>query len=277
MRRLSDRGILNTVGKKVTPLLGRAVNGMGATGIVEFAASYLSLLTGKGSGTGWDDGEEIAAANLLRGIRDPIIIDCGANQGEWTRRVRHHLGSDGGHWILIEPATECLKMLNELPNVEVINAAVGEAPAVMALYSDDGTSAIASLHLRGDSFLKGRQFTTRDVSVIALDSVIQNLDRVDFMKMDIEGHELFALKGALRSLETRKVKALSFEFGGGNINSRTYFRDFWDFLKPLGFELRRICPGGSTVRIREYYEDLEAFRGVSNYIATLGVSRSEAR
>jgi hypothetical protein len=39
---------LNAVGKKVTPLLGRAVNGMGATGLVEFAASYLNLSAGKG-------------------------------------------------------------------------------------------------------------------------------------------------------------------------------------------------------------------------------------
>ena len=97
----------------------------------------------------------------------------------------------------------------------------------------------------------------------------KGLDHVDFLKMDIEGHELFALRGAIQSLSARRIKALSFEFGSGNINSRTFFRDFWDLLIPLGFELRRICPGGGTVVVKSYYENLEVFRGVSNYIGVL--------
>jgi hypothetical protein len=60
---------------------------------------------------------------------------------------------------------------------------------------------------------------------------------------------------------------LTFEFGSGQINSRTFFHDFWDLLQPLGFALRRICPGGRTVPVDEYYEDLEYFRGVTNYLA----------
>ena len=91
--------------------------------------------------------------------------------------------------------------------------------------------------------------------------------------MDLEGHELFALNGATTALKLGYIKALSFEFGAGNVNSRTFFRDFWELLTPLGFELRRICPGGVTVPVREYYEDLEFFRGVSNYVGIL-VSKS---
>jgi hypothetical protein len=53
------------------------------------------------------------------------------------------------------------------------------------------------------------------------------------------------------------------------VNSRTFFRDFWELLIPLGFEIRRICPGGRTIGVKSYYEDLEMFRGVTNYIATL--------
>jgi hypothetical protein len=87
--------------------------------------------------------------------------------------------------------------------------------------------------------------------------------------MDIEGHELFALKGALAALGAKRIGALSFEFGAGNVNSRTFFRDFWQLLTPLGYELRRICPGGATTTLFEYYEDLEFFRGVTNYLAVL--------
>jgi FkbM family methyltransferase len=274
MIRLGDQGVLNTMAKKVTPALARAVNGMGATQGVELLASYLNLLIGKGCGTGWDKGEQIAAANVLRELRaaaEPTVIDCGGNRGEWTREVRARLGTDRGRWVIIEPADECVRLCRQLPNVEVVAAAAGESPATLKLYTDAAASGLASLHERGDSFARGAHFTTREVPVITIDSIIDDkgLGRIDFMKMDIEGHELFALPGARKALEAGKIRALSFEFGAGNINSRTYFRDFWNLLTPLGYDIRRICPGGSTVAIRDYYEDLEAFRGVSNYIGVL--------
>jgi FkbM family methyltransferase len=271
--KLGDKGVLNTMAKKVTPVLGRVANGVGATRGLEMMASYLNILVGKGCGTGWDKGEETAAANVLlsRKINEPVVIDCGGNRGDWTREVRARLGSDRGRWIIIEPADECVKMCKALPNVEVVEAAAGESPATLKLFTNEAASGWASLHERGDSFTQGAEFTAREVPVVTIDSVIdeKGLDHVDFMKMDIEGHELFALKGTTKALTARKIKALSFEFGSGNVNSRTYFRDFWNFLTPLGFELRRITPGGSTVPVKEYYEDLEAFRGVTNYIAIL--------
>jgi len=246
---------------------------MGASGATELLASYISLLTGRGSGAGWDEGEEAAAAKVIRErIRtDPVIIDCGANRGEWTREVRRCLDSDKGTWIAIEPNPGCMPFLESIANLEVIRAGAGEHPGLQPLYANSSTSGLASLHLRRDSVARGREFTASDVQIVTLDSIIagKNLKHVDFLKMDIEGHELFALKGALTALRQQSIGALSFEFGAGNVNSRTFFRDFWELLTPLGFELRRICPGGVTTPIREYYEDLEFFRGVTNYMAIL--------
>jgi hypothetical protein len=62
------------------------------------------------------------------------------------------------------------------------------------------------------------------------------------MKMDIEGHELFALRGAQRSLAAGKIGALAFEFGCGDINSRTFFRDYWELLTAANFAIYRIPP-----------------------------------
>jgi len=58
-----------------------------------------------------------------------------------------------------------------------------------------------------------------------------------------------------------------FEFGAPNIYSRTFFSDFWDLLTADGFRLDRILPGGRLLRIDSYSEELEHFRGVSNYLA----------
>jgi hypothetical protein len=105
--------------------------------------------------------------------------------------------------------------------------------------------------------------------VVSIDSFMgaHAIQSVDFMKMDIEGHELFALRGAARALARGAIRAMSFEFGSGNINSRTFFRDYWDLLTRHGYEIYRVLPRGRTLRIFRYDEDLEYFRGVSNYVA----------
>ncbi len=275
MTRLNDPGPLNKIAKKITPPIGSAVHFMGMNNGIELCVSYLNLLVGKGSGTGWDKTETIATANVLRQVcpsGQPVVIDCGANIGNWTRELRSHLESDSGRWIAIEPTPENIKRLQSLPNVEIIEAAAGEKAEELQLNIYNGGSGWTSLHQRHDSFAEGHEFSVHTVPVITIDSVIadRGLDHVDFLKLDIEGHELFALRGSIQSLSAKRIKALSFEFGSGNVNSRTFFRDFWELLTPLGFELRRICPGGSTVPVKSYYEDLEVFRGVTNYIAVLG-------
>jgi FkbM family methyltransferase len=272
--RLNDAGALNTFAKKVTPQIGTAVQSLGMSDGMELFVAYLNVLVGKGSGTGWDESEAIAMAAVLREVcpsGQPVVIDCGANKGNWMRKFRQCFGSHRGRWIAIEPSLENTKHLANIPNLEVVQAAVGEKAEELQLYSDCADSEWASLHKRNDSFTKGFEFQAFTVPVITIDGMMEEkgLDHVDFMKMDIEGHELFALRGALGALTGRKIHALSFEFGSGNVNSRTFFRDFWELLTPLGFELRRICPGGRTVVVKSYYEDLEAFRGVTNYIAIL--------
>lgn len=95
----------------------------------------------------------------------------------------------------------------------------------------------------------------------------RGIELVDFAKMDLEGHELFALRGAAESLKHHRLRVLTFEFGTGNVNSRTFFRDFWGLLNGYGYRIERIYPGGKTAPVVEYYEDLEFFRGVTNYVA----------
>ena len=58
-----------------------------------------------------------------------------------------------------------------------------------------------------------------------------------------------------------------FEFGSANVNSRTFFRDFWDLLTGYGYRVERIIPGGGTPPSAATPRDLEYFRGATNYVA----------
>jgi hypothetical protein len=81
--------------------------------------------------------------------------------------------------------------------------------------------------------------------------------------MDVEGHEMDVLIGASKAL--RGVQIIQFEFGGGNIDTETFFQDFWYFFESNGFEISRMTPRGLKV-ISQYSENFETFKP-TNYVA----------
>jgi hypothetical protein len=86
---------------------------------------------------------------------------------------------------------------------------------------------------------------------------------LDIVKIDIEGHELAALDGFGDAILATRV--LQFEFGGSNIDTRTYFQDFWYFFRRFEFDLYRITPFGLAY-VDRYREVDETFL-VTNYVA----------
>jgi FkbM family methyltransferase len=237
---------------------------------LDVLVAYLHLLQGQGCGSGWDDGETVVAADRVRGVDEPTVVDCGANAGQWTTALRRRLGHDRGRWLLIEPTSEYVERLRRLPNVETLQAAAGDVQEQRELFVPDRPSGWMTLHERNDTFSKDTTFHRRQVKVVRLDRALRerDIDRVDFLKLDVEGHELFVLHGLGDYLRERRVRALAFEFGAANVNSRTFFRDFWELLTSFGYRIERVAPGGATVPVRDYYETLEYFRGATNYLAT---------
>jgi len=114
---------------------------------------------------------------------------------------------------------------------------------------------------RGIAF---REAETVTVQTIDAFSDEQGIDRVDFLKLDVEGHELEVLKGAEQRLTTDRISAIQFEFGGCNIDSRTFFQDFF-YLLSGRYYLFRILPN-ALYRIDEYREVDEVFV-TTNYLA----------
>ena len=92
---------------------------------------------------------------------------------------------------------------------------------------------------------------------------IQSYNKIDFVKLDVEGHELDVLDGFGEKI--RDVKMIQFEFGGCNIDSRTFFRDFWIFFQKNKFDLYRIIPFG-MMKLKSYSENYENFL-TTNFLA----------
>lgn len=234
--------------------------------------TYLAFIQGKGAGYGWDIQGEVATA--IKFIpENAIVLDVGANKGEWTLQILKALGNTKCHIFQFEPSPHCQKILRSLhlPQTTLIEAAVGAEPGMAVLYSPFPGSPISSLHPRRDSYFNHNNFQEEKVQVVTIDQIVNQfkIDKVDLIKLDVEGHELDVLRGAYNSLKNKRIKALTFEFGSGNINSRTFFHDFYDILHSQGYKIYRICPNSVLLPIEKYYEDLEYFRGVSNYLAVI--------
>jgi hypothetical protein len=61
---------------------------------------------------------------------------------------------------------------------------------------------------------------------------------IDYVKIDVEGWELSVLQGFGDLVYNMRV--IQFEFGGSNIDTRTFFQDFWYFFKDHNFSIYRI-------------------------------------
>jgi FkbM family methyltransferase len=223
---------------------------------------------GKGWGAGTVDHETQTAIGLLPPERRdrPVILDIGANVGAWTAAALAVAPDAVIH--AFEPSAAAFESLTESfaddPRVRTHQLALGASAGQAELFADVAGSGLASLTRRR---LDHHDITFDKSELVSLDTVdawsARNGVSADLMKIDVEGHELDVLAGATTALAT--VAVVQFEFGGCNIDTRTYFQDFFYFFTERGFALHRIHERGITA-VPHYSEIHENF-GTTNFLA----------
>ena len=146
---------------------------------------------------------------LLRKIvfQGAVVVDVGANIGIYSQFLSRCVGPTG-QVHSFEPSLDNFSRLSaatrHLANVRLTRAMVGEATGEWKLYVSDKLNVDhRAYQADGDS---RRAIPT---SMVALDDYFRPAQRVDLIKMDIQGYELHALRGAQRVLrENRDIKLL---------------------------------------------------------------------
>jgi len=132
-----------------------------------------------------------------------IAVDGGANAGLVCVPIAHRLRGRGGRVYAFEPQRTLFHALggtlalNELDNLHLLN---------MGLASANGTMKVPDIDYGQDadfgsvSLVDGHAEGGTPTPVVRLDSL--GLPRLDFLKLDIEGMEIDALRGARQLIET---------------------------------------------------------------------------
>lgn len=168
-----------------------------------------------------------------------VIVDVGAGQGEDVLSFSRAVGTTG-KVLAIEAFPSTYRTLeefcarNHLANTIPLQLAIMDEPGWVSFQAGDDWSATEAVKSVGDG-PKVRGVTLADVCAE------HQVDQIDYLKMNIEGAEVMALKGMKGMLHRIKSICVSCHDFRADRGEGEYFRtrDFViDFLGTNGFKLK---------------------------------------
>jgi FkbM family methyltransferase len=230
--------------------------------------THAHVQIGAGHNT-YSSGEEYVINTLLNKIQQKnpsVIFDVGANIGDYAKMLRVKFPDAQIHCF--EPGPEAFERLTantaEL-NIKLHNLAVGSESGTLTLVksSNDDDGAMLTVYKEAISNVftfAGDPNESIVCNMVCLDDFCNsnNVQVIDFLKIDVEGHELEVLKGAARMISENKIGIIQFEFNEFNIFSKTFFYDYYKILRQYKFY--RIMPRNKLYPLGEYTSSHEIFR-----------------
>lgn len=202
-----------------------------------WTAKDRTSLLGLGLTGVWEQEE----TSFLRRIVRPgqVVVDGGANYGYYTILFSHLVGLRGKVHSF-EPFNEAYRLLRQHvllnkagANVLLNRYGLGEKKERTNIYVMKGWGwGGATVRPSGDILMGTCQ-------IVPLDWYIKQkkINKVDFMKLDIEGAELSALKGSIQTLQNF-VPGLMIEITKDAYRDFGYtLNDLYDFLSGFGYSL----------------------------------------
>lgn len=224
-----------------------------------------------------DSGEAYALSLLKKKYQDNslVVFDVGANKGNYADLVLKTFSHKSLQLHCFEPSARTYSFLQNkiksTPNILLNLFGLSSKEQSLILHYDTIASGMASVYTRNLDHI-GTQLTTEEVCQFkTLDQYCnqQEIEKIDLLKLDVEGHELEVLQGGLRILPN--IQFIQFEFGGCNIDSRTYFKDFYLLLKD-NFDIYVLLKDG-LLPIKTYGEHLEIFTTTNYFCVNKGVGK----
>jgi FkbM family methyltransferase len=239
--------------------------------LVDF--SYGAIRGWKNSGFDIQANGEAALLARLRPLAPRTVFDVGANVGDWSRAALAALPAARVHAFEIAPATAEKLSRHAAGHADrlVVNRtglsdAAGTATLHYTPQSDTASSLVGAAMAVAAAHHRVTEVQTLTVPVTTGDSYVaaHGLDRIDLLKIDVEGAELAVLRGFQDSFARGLIDVVQFEYGLVNLRTRIFLEDFYTFFDRHGFAVGKLFPDG--VGFKPYALEDEDFIGL-NFVA----------
>ncbi len=176
---------------------------------------------------------------------DDVVVDVGANVG-WFTLLAASLVGEKGRVHAVEANAKNVALLHRSvrrngfgDQVQIHPLAASDRPDTLVLAPQAGSNGIVD-----DRDWFASQFDVQLVHALALDDLLGTLDRLDLVKMDIEGGEYRALLGFRQLLERFRPDVLT-EYSPALLQevSKVDPSELLRFWDELGYRARLLLPG----------------------------------
>lgn len=214
------------------------------------------------------------ALNIASSYHTPtVIIDAGANIGDWTCGLLEMATARDMTNIRVHAFEPCEATYKTFcRNIAKYPKASSVVPFHQALSNEPGTSMLNiiddgagtnSLHQHVDLNVSRQE----KIYLTTVDNYCREngVNHVTLLKIDTEGHDPLVIQGAREMLACGKIDMIQFEYTHRWITSRHFLRDIFILLQPQGYRIGKITPKGIEF-YHDWHFELESFRE-ANYLA----------
>jgi FkbM family methyltransferase len=230
--------------------------------------SYAGRFAGENDPDAYSNGEYRVLRTVMPESR--VVFDVGAHVGGWCEAALAINPALEIH--AFEPARDSFAVLTakRLAQVKATNVGLGAAAEERELFSFGADTQLRSLYRREgleDDYKLETPAAGEPVALITLDDycAAHGVERIDYLKIDTEGHDLQVLRGARGMLGRRAVRIIQFEYGQANIESRDLLKDFFAFFRDYAYNLHKVHADGYSLHPR-YNARLDNFQ-YQNWLA----------
>lgn len=222
------------------------------------------------------NGEKYFKSNYIKPLilnsSNFILFDVGSFQGDYIKDLNKL--SKNLEIFCFEPDilsfTNLKNKYSGTKGINIYNTAISSSIRESKLYSynsmDNRSHSSMNKNVFSNYFKKNYVANTVHTTTIDEFCKLNNVNNIDLLKIDVEGHELEVLKGANEMISKNKISKIQFEFTQLNVEQRIFFKDFWDFLKQYDYTIYRLLPK-SMLEIKKYDPQICELFCFQNYIA----------
>ena len=196
-------------------------------------------------------------------FKPAVVFDVGANVGDWLLSARSEFPTAQIHAFEIIEATsaELLKRTAGQTGIVVNQIGLSDLEGTITMRAFEASSKLAT----HTAYPHGK-YSELECPVRRGDDYLREnkIERIDLLKLDVEGAERQVLGGFAKTLDEGRIDVIQFEYGKVAILTHFLLKDAYDLLEAKGYTVGKLYP--DHVDFRAYKLEDEDFLG-PNYVA----------